>query len=399
MNLSRGKFFISSILVLLTFAILFIFLLHFRTMRKNLSIEVISVETKESVSNTSGIKEESSPAAESPLKCLSTRFFATTDPNHQGFRNEMTFQSVQAYFGRQHPPSERAYNYGGHKSKCTLEIVEVDGIPIGGASVDVGPSLNWSRLPLQQYVTDSSGILVISDKNANEYHVHVSKDGYYDTDGTIQFFSHHYICVEDGRWMPWNPHVELVLKKKGGFVRLAHLKSSEHNPRFSSDTDVPFDFLCCDFLPPYGNGRETNAMVRMSGSIDGNGLSRSVTSISFPRGGGMRKEGLNGFSRFAFPREISEGAFSESLTIRRECSCDSGEKIVGGIIREKEYFALKIPTTTEVGTNGFLYGVITKGPTAYLVDKKSKTAALFMEYYLNTEVGNRVIESKELIGK
>ena len=54
---------------------------------------------------------------------------------------------------------------------------------------------------------------------------------------------------------------------------------------------------------------------------------------------------------------------------------------------------------TDSGTNGYAYGVITKGPTADLIDENSTNATLYIEYYLNTEVGNRVIESKELIGK
>ena len=311
----------------------------------------------------------------------------------------MTFRSVQTDCGRQHPASEQAYNHGGYKSMFTLRIVDSQGTPVEGASVDVGPFLNWSRLPLQQYVTDSKGILVIVDDDANKYHVHVSKGGYYDSDGAIQFFSHHYVCVEDGRWIPWNPHVEFVLKPKGSMVQLDHFKSSERPPKFPSDVDVPFDFLCCDFLPPYGNGRETNAVIRMSGSIDGNRSSHSVTSIAFPQGGGMRKEVVNGFSRFAFPREIRDTDFCQTITIQRDASRDSKEKISGGLIPGIEYFALKIPTNTKGGTNGFFYGVITKGPTADLVEEGSNNAILFIEYYLNTEIGNRVIESKQLIGK
>ncbi len=310
----------------------------------------------------------------------------------------MTFRSVQTDFGRQHPASEKAYNSGGCKSMFTLTIVDLQGMPVEGASVDVGPSLNWSRLPLQQYVTDSTGVLVIVDDNANEYHIHVSKGGYYDSDGTIHFFSHHYVCVEGGRWVPWNPHVEFVLKPKGSMVQLAHFKSSERPREFPSDVDVPFDFLCCDFLPPYGNGRDTNAVIRMSGSIDEDRSRHSVTSIAFPQGGGMRKEVVNGFSRFAFPREIADGNFCEAVTIQRDSFSDSGEKITGGLIRGIEYFALKIPIKTDGGTNGFFYGVITKGPTADLVEEASTKATLFIEYYLNTEIGNRVVESKQLIG-
>ena len=113
----------------------------------------------------------------------------------------------------------------------------------------------------------------------------------------------------------------------------------------------------------------------------------------------MRKEVVNGFSRFAFPREIRDADFCQTITIQRDASRNSKEKISGGLIPGIEYFALKIPTNTEGGTNGFFYGVITKGPTADLVEEESNKATLFIEYYLNTEIGNRVIESKQLIGK
>ncbi len=328
-----------------------------------------------------------------------SKFQATTNPNEDGFRNTLTFRSVQKYLGHRHEPSETAYNCGGFESMLTLRIVDQHGIPVPGVPFRVAPMLSWGHLPSVSLCTDSNGCAQVRHPCANSYTIFIKKDGYYDIYGTIQFFSHHYVCVDENRWIPWNPQVELVLKRQMPLVRLYHFKSWEHPPEFPSNTDVPFDFLAGDFLPPYGSGKETNAVIRMSGSTEGTQSWHSETSISFPLGGGMRREVVNGFSRFAFPREIAEDDFCRTLTILRDVSRNAGTKVTGGVIRGKEYFALKIPTMTDSGTNGYAYGVITKGPTADLIDENSTNASLYIEYYLNTEVGNRVIESKELIGK
>jgi hypothetical protein len=148
--------------VLAAFALLSAFLLVFSCLRairqRGISLTAPVVDEHDSDGNPSRVQDESPSSSKIPLETSSKHFFATTDPTHPGFRNEMTFRSVQTVFGRQHPASEKAYNSGGCKSMFTLKIVDLQGMPVEGASVDVGPSLNWSRLPLQQYVTDSTGV-------------------------------------------------------------------------------------------------------------------------------------------------------------------------------------------------------------------------------------------------
>lgn len=324
-------------------------------------------------------------------------YLAATAPLKDGFRNELFFQEPAERLANRHMASEIAYNRGGYQSMFTLEIVDDHGLPVSGVAVDIGPSLNWSKLPLRQCVTDSSGIIVIADDDANEYHIHASKKGYYDSDGTIQFFRHHYSCVEDGKWVPWNPHVELVLKPIGEYVSLDWLNSWDRLGDIPVEQDVPFDFLAFDFLPPFGTGRQTNAIVRIEGTYDPDEGMHSVAMLSFPFGGGFRKETADGFCNFLFPREIADGDFSADLVVKRDSNRQSGVRLVGGLIPCKEFFAMKIPIVDPIGITNYCYGVALAGPIASISGDEPGTGTLYLECYLNPEPGNRVVESTELL--
>jgi hypothetical protein len=41
----------------------------------------------------------------------------------------------------------------------------------------------------------------------------VIKPGFYKSNVTYWFFKNYFDCVKDGRWIPWNPTVEVVLKE------------------------------------------------------------------------------------------------------------------------------------------------------------------------------------------
>ena len=330
---------------------------------------------------------------------ISPSYRATTVPAKDGFRNELFFQGPPERLASRHMASENAYNRGGCQSMFTLEIVDDRGLPVSGVAVDVGPSLNWSKLPLRQYITDPSGTIVVTDGDANEYHIHATKKGYYDSDGTIQFFSHHYSCVEDGKWIPWNPHVELVLKPVGEYVSLEWMHNWQRLGTIPLAADIPFDFFQFDYLPPFGTGRQTNATVRIEGNFDSDKGMHSVVTISFPFGGGVRKEAVDGFCEFLFPREIADDDGFSNLAVSWDSDRQNGKHVDGGLIHGKEYFALKIPFVDNAGTTNFCYGVALKGPFGSISGDEPGRGSLYFEYFLNPEPGCRVVESMELLNK
>ncbi len=322
---------------------------------------------------------------------------AIINPTQDVFRNELNFRNIQTNLACRHIESERAYNIGGYQSMLTFKITGTDGTPLAGVSVDVIPSLNWSRFSLQQYITDSSGTIVVKDKSANKYHIHASKTGYYDWDGDVQFFSHHYICVDGKKWIPWNPHVEFVLKPKLKPVCLNEFKSWENPHRFFPlKQDIPFDFLSFDFLPPFGLGKCTNAIIHVDHINEPNVEYGSTTTLSFPNGGGIRKETVDGFCQYIFPREIEEGGFQSKLTLEKRYSKETGICITGGAVLEKEFFSIKVPVIGKNGESNYCYGVLLQGPIGEFGNESADEASLFMECYMNPEPGNRIVESTEL---
>lgn len=298
--------------------------------------------------------------------------------------------------GRHQPGSQQAYNYGA-QSKMTLRIVDLSGNPIPDVEIEAYPCFNWSHKDGRKFRTDKSGTIILEDRKADHYNVFARKEGYYQSFVEFHFFSENHVCVENGKWIPWNPHVELVLKPIGEYVSLDWLKSWNRLGNIPVERDLPFDFLAFDFLPPFGTGKQTNAIVKIEGTYDPDKGMHSVATLSFPFGGGFRKEPVDGFCDFLFPREIAEGDFSSTLVVKRDSDRQSGVRLVGGLIPCKEFFAMKIPIVDPIGITNYIYGVALEGPIASISGDETGTGTLYLECYLNPEPGNRVVESKELL--
>lgn len=286
----------------------------------------------------------------------------------------------------------------GARSKLTLRIVDPFGIPIPDVDVWVCPYLYLAHKKAYKLRTDESGIVVLQDRQADEYKVSMEKQGFYNGNIDFEFFNEYTICVNDGKWIPWNEHIELVMKPIGDYVSLKWMQSSKGPGLIPLETDIPFDFFLFDYLPPFGNGKQTNAMIRIDGTCNPDS-EQSMVTLSFPFGGGIRREVVDGFSIFHFPREIAEDAFSPKLVIRRVRDWKNGKLLEEGLIYAKEYFALKIPVIDKNGTTKFCYGVALKGPYGTIDRKQSRMGSLYFEYFLNLEPGNRVVESDELVSR
>ena len=325
---------------------------------------------------------------------------AATDPQQDVFRNEMTFRNSQEKLNHRHAPSERAYNRGGCKSMLTLKILDDEGNPISGVPIHVHPMLNWKHLNSFSSCTDKNGIACLKHSDANSYVISITKVGYYDIYGTIQFFSHHYVCVDGDKWIPWNPQIEMILKKRRLGVMLNSFKSWETLPRVCpTNTDIPFDFIACDFLPPFGSGIMTNAFFNIVQLREPDVENGSVTKLTFVNGGGIRKETVNGFSRYIFPHAIAEGDFHQDVTLIKRYAKKTGGHISGGLRPDVEYFSIKIPIQFDNGRKDYCYGIILDGPIGEFRNVSANSAQLFMECYVNPEPGNRVIESEVLLRK
>jgi hypothetical protein len=84
----------------------------------------------------------------------------------------------------------------------------------------------------------------------NSLGFHVDKDGYYQSNMGYEFKSSSFLL---NRWEPWNPTIEVVLKKKRNPVAMFQ-KSHEALPVPRFDSPVGYDLEKGDWVAPHGSG-------------------------------------------------------------------------------------------------------------------------------------------------
>jgi len=139
--------------------------------------------------------------------------------------------------------------------KLTAKIVDENGASIQGASVYLsfsaakqgdGGGLTSSG---KEGLSDKDGLFSGSEFTLPYVGVVADKDGYYRSIQKYEFKSSTLLL---NRWEPWNPTIEVVLKKKrnpvpivvnGGIIKLPNL-----------DSPVGYDLVKGDWVAPYGTG-------------------------------------------------------------------------------------------------------------------------------------------------
>ncbi len=88
---------------------------------------------------------------------------------------------------------------------------------------------------------------------AGDFNFSITKDGFYKTRLRYWFFKNGYDCAKDGRWLPWNPTVEIVLKEKRNPVSMQ--RKDRLWLTFPKHQTVGFDVETGDLVEPFGTGK------------------------------------------------------------------------------------------------------------------------------------------------
>ncbi len=189
----------------------------------------------------------------------------------------------------EHPfdnPAIRKARKHGALACVTVKAVDDSGTPLPDADVEAFFYVLDKQPNKRTGKTDSSGRLTVRANATWDVRCFVRKEGYYDGIGT-HYLQHdlHVGSVRNGRWQPWNPEIEVVLKKKG---KSANSLRSRTFPLVlpSSDAWYGFDMISESLVAPYGTGTVasirfcfTNAVVRGG---DGTDVSYPAFLVDFP---------------------------------------------------------------------------------------------------------------------
>jgi hypothetical protein len=151
--------------------------------------------------------------------------------------------------------------------KVTFRVLDESGGRIAGATINVGVD---SLLHVDGYnnyrgETDSEGLFVVESRGRGCTEIVVSKDGYYASrpevgwDGGLNPGGAE--MQKNGGFKPWNPIVDVILKKVGNPIpMMVRLESLHFAPKLGEE--IGFDLLLGDWVEPNGKGKISDLFVR-----------------------------------------------------------------------------------------------------------------------------------------
>ena len=167
----------------------------------------------------------------------------------------------------------------------TFSVVDHRGQPVPGAIAKASFWNHGQKGHDFEKVTDENGLVALQDTCVGDLNFSVTKDGHYDTRLRYWFFKAYFDCAENGRWAPWNPVIEIVLKRRIDPVTMCVARSpSEMNITVPVlDVAIGFDFEKGDWLPPFGNGIHDDMQITREFMQTGEGYLdlKSVLILSF----------------------------------------------------------------------------------------------------------------------
>jgi hypothetical protein len=160
-----------------------------------------------------------------------------------------------------------------HTAKITIRIVDESGKPITNAPVSTSVidgyrmGSEFGEEPVYKRITiftDEHGVAVMTAPGAHADFNYVVMDlpGFYFGGGTYTFKESSII----GRWQPWNPTVELVLKAVGVQVPMyARQVWDQKIP--DQGKPVGYDLMVGDWMQPYGKGTNADFIFQFNSKL------------------------------------------------------------------------------------------------------------------------------------
>ena len=261
----------------------------------------------------------------------------------------------------------RALNDGA-KAKLVLHVVDQDRKPVADARVRCGFWRNYSDGGFLEFdlTTDSEGYCVVEGKCTGRFIWHVSKEGYYNSSGKWGLSDTKSIPkVVRGKWQPYGERRDILLKKM-----IAPFKASVPQPpgmtRLRRNIPVfgqwlPIDLSKLDWLPPYGNGKQADALIicnkRMKNFINDFEFSMTVSFTNNPYAGFYKiKKDLESEYQWEYSAD-SNAVFSATYqyVLKRDGATEKREEL-----GEDECFVFRTRTKVDDSCNLMAahYGVI-----------------------------------------
>jgi hypothetical protein len=152
------------------------------------------------------------------------------------------------------------------EAKVTIKIIDESGNSIPEAKIIIGFFSNYKPdlAPGKIGTTDSNGIFSASGKTYGDIVYSITKNGYYKyTDLYRGWLGNRNAKINKGKWEPWNPTINVVLKKIINPVPMYAKSVETVIPEM--DKPVGYDLEKGDWIKPYGKGEISDFFFNFSG--------------------------------------------------------------------------------------------------------------------------------------
>lgn len=282
----------------------------------------------------------------------------------------------------------------GLDAKVSVCVMDQNRHPVSNADVRFSFSFSTDKKPyVIETKTDHCGIATAQSKTNSRISIHIEKEGYYRTRYKYSVWkgSGGY---ENGRWEPWNPMINLTLRKKIMPQNLNVKSRSFH--RLKPFQTYAFDFLTGTLCP---NENTTNTPDLVFSALGSFYLNNTTTYDDFTAtnrfmflskecGFIERKKHQTSSLKYDYQAPV------DGYVSKCEFVYEQKNRIANEIKRfhseTNEYLIFRIVRLRENGEEQYYYGVIESWNIGK--DWKSGEINFFIRYRINPEPGDRNIE-------
>jgi len=279
---------------------------------------------------------------------------------------------------------------GGPQAQATIHVLDDTGNAVEGASVAV---LGFTRE--HEGKTDKQGRFTATIRNGmSKIEVVVRKDGYYSIGRHIFEFTGGYV---DDRWRPWNPTIELQLRKKGNPIAMFE-KEIQGLQIPALDRPVGFDLELGDWVSPYGRGTTGDFVFLAHSAMTNEQEYISSVFLTFSnQDDGLIIKRIHWRNDYGLmlPAMAPEVGYSNQWEFVLNVHYDALSRTRRALSNASEDDNFYLRVRTKTATNGRIqsatYGKIHRG-ILHRPEYPSGKASVSFHYYLNTN-GTRNTES------
>ena len=150
-------------------------------------------------------------------------------------------------------------DYKGAVARLTFHVTDSKSRSVTNANVGVRFRVGEEKPVERKGVTDENGVFVAEGKTTYEVFYDVTLENYYAFSSVRRYYKTDGIGVKDGRWQPWNPTIEITLKKKRNPIPMYAQKATVRLPK--NGEAFGYDFMVGDLVAPHGKGKQADLFL------------------------------------------------------------------------------------------------------------------------------------------